>query len=156
MSSKYQFRPASSSTWEINQVERSRQVSWLVPLLERPDGQVWLIKHLQCPCPTDEAEAAEPFHLCFPLRDKLTEEYRHCRGKPDLEDQFIAYYNNLFDLPEDFGIQEVWKAAPGGEIRHPTPGGRRPVRLVRKVPPETSHRSAPLQTGSEYAPNVRH
>lgn len=124
MTCELQFRPASSFNWNINRAERSRQVRWLAPLLERPNGRAWLLSRLECSCSLDEAKAAEPFHLCFPLRDVFTADYYQCRGQADLEDQFIAYYNALFNLPEGFGIEEVWKTAPGGEIRHPAAGGR--------------------------------
>jgi hypothetical protein len=93
-------------------------------LFERPEGRVWLLQELACPCSVDEAQHAEVFHLCFPLRDLFTEDYYQCRGNAHLEGQFIAYYNRLFCLPEDFGIDEVWRMAPGGEIRHPAAGGR--------------------------------
>jgi Holliday junction resolvase-like predicted endonuclease len=124
MSSQKQFQPIPDFSFEINRAERSHQVRWLVPLLDRPEGSAWFLERLQCPCTPDEARAADVFHLCFPLRDIFTADYYQCRGTPHLEDQFIAYYNRLFGLPEDFGLQEVWRTAPGGEIRHPAAGGR--------------------------------
>jgi hypothetical protein len=124
MSTEQQFHPVSTFSWNINRAERSRQVRWLVPLLDRPEGRVWFLERLQCPCTADEARAAEVFHLCFPLRDIFTADYYQCRGTPHLENQFIAYYNRLFRLPEDFGVNEVWRTAPGVEIRHPAAGGR--------------------------------
>lgn len=119
-----EFQPVSDFSFEINRAERSRQVRWLAPLLDQPEGRIWFLERLGCPCTPDEAQDAEVFHLCFPLRDIFTADYYQCRGKPQLEDQFIAYYNNLFGLPEDFGVREVWHTAPGGEIRHPAAGGR--------------------------------
>lgn len=124
MSNEEQFRPTSAFTWETNRSERSRQVRWLAPLLERPIGRRWFLKKLGCSCPNSEVQMAEPFHLCFPLRDIFTYAYYQCRGNSSLEDQFIAFYNDLFDLPEDFGIKTIWKTAPGGEIRHPAAVGR--------------------------------
>lgn len=118
------FRPISTFSWEINRAERSHQAHWLAPLLDRPEGRAWFLEQLECPCTPDEARAADVFHLCFPLRDIFTEDYYQCRGKPNLEKQFIAYYNRLFGLPEDFGVQEVWCTAPNNEIRHPAAGGR--------------------------------
>jgi hypothetical protein len=96
----------------------------LAPLLDQLEGRAWFLKQLQCPCTPDEARAADVFHLCFPLRDIFTADYYQCRGTPHLEDHFIAYYNRLFGLPEGFGVQEVWRTAPSGQIRHPAAGGR--------------------------------
>jgi hypothetical protein len=119
-----EFHPVGTFSWEINRAERSLQVRLLAPLLERPWGRIWLLEKLGCPCSGEEAHATQVFHLCFPLRDIFSADYYRCRGTPNLEDQFIAYYNQLFDLPEGFGIQEVWRTAPGAEIRHPAAGGR--------------------------------
>jgi hypothetical protein len=124
VSAKEQFQPVSEFSFEVNRAERSHQVRWLAPLLDRPEGRAWFLERLQCPCTSDEAQVAEVFHLCFPLRDIFTFDYNQCRGTTHLEDQFITYYNRLFGLPEDFGVQEVWRTAPGGEIRHPAAGGR--------------------------------
>lgn len=118
------FRPVDAFSWEINRAERCLQVRLLGPLLEQPWGRVWLLSKLCCPCSEDEAYAAEVYHLCFPLRDLFTADYYQCRGIRALEDQFISYYNRLFGLPENFGVAEVWRTAPGGEIRHPAAGGR--------------------------------
>jgi hypothetical protein len=119
------FEPVDAFSWKINRSERTQQVRLLVPLLDRPDGRAWLLEGLNCPCTYDEAMAAGVFHLCFPLRDIFTKDYYQCRGTRHLEDQFIAYYNRLFDLPEGFGVEEIWRTAPGGEIRHPAAGGRK-------------------------------
>ena len=118
------FQPVSTFSWEINRAERCLQVRLLVPLLNWSQGRVWFLKRLGCPCTPDEARGAQIFHLCFPLRDIFTSDYYQCRGKADLEDQLIVYYNRLFGLPEDFGVSEIWRTAPGGEIRHPAAGGR--------------------------------
>jgi len=119
-----QFSPISDFSFDVNRAERSHQVRRLAPLLDRPEGRAWFLEQLQCPCTLDEARAADVFHLCFPLRDIFTADYYRCRRTPRLEDQFIAYYNRLFGLPEDFGVQEIWRTAPDGEIRHPAAGGR--------------------------------
>jgi len=119
-----QFEPVSTFSWDINRAERSLQVRWLAPLLDQPEGRAWFLDKLSCSSPSEQAQAAQVFHLCFPLRDVFTADYYQCRGTPHLEVQFIAYYNRLFGLPEDFGVQEVWHTAPGGEIRHPAAGGR--------------------------------
>jgi len=124
MSSQEQFQPISDFSFDINRAERSQQVRWLVPLLAQPEGRIWFLERLRCLRTPEEAREAKVFHLCFPLRDIFTADYYQCRGHPQLEDQFIAYYNRLFGLPEDFGVQEVWRTAPGGEIRHPAAGGR--------------------------------
>lgn len=118
------FRPVETFSWQINRAERTQQARLLVPLLDQPDGGAWFLERLSSPCTREEALAAEVFHLCFPLRDIFTADYWECRGKRHLEDQFIAYYNRLFGLPEDFGVDEVWRTAPGGQIRHPAAGGR--------------------------------
>ncbi len=119
------FQPVEEFSWEVNRAERTQQVHLLVPLLNDPGGRAWLLERLECPCTREEALAAEVFHLCFPLRDIFTKDYYECRGTPQLEDQFIAYYNDLFGLPQRFGVKEVWRTAPGGEIRHPAAGGRK-------------------------------
>jgi hypothetical protein len=124
VSPEKRFQPVPTFSWKNNRAERSHQVRWLAPLLDRPEGRAWFLKQLQCPCTAAEARKAGVFHLCFPLRDIFTQDYYQCRGTPHLEDQFIAYYNRLFGLPEDFGIQEVWRTAPGGQIRHPKAVGR--------------------------------
>ena len=119
------FQPVNTFSWAVNRAERTQQVRLLVPLLDRPEGRAWLLERLKCPCTREEAVAAEVFHLCFPLRDIFTADYYQCRGTPQLEDQFIVYYNELFGLPQGFGVMEVWRTAVGGEIRHPAAGGRR-------------------------------
>jgi hypothetical protein len=118
------FQPVETFTWEANRSERSHQARWLVPLLAQPDGREWFCDQVECPCSSEVARAADVFHLCFPLRDVFTTDYYQCRGNPILEDQFIAYYNRLFALPEDFGVHEIWRTAPNNEIRHPAAGGR--------------------------------
>jgi hypothetical protein len=118
------FAPVDTFSWAVNRAERPQQVRLLVPLLDRSEGRAWFLDRLNCPCGREEALAAEVFHLCFPLRDIFTADYYECRGTPHLEDQFIVYYNDLFGLPKSFGLEEVWRTAPGGEIRHPAAGGR--------------------------------
>jgi hypothetical protein len=118
------FVPVESFSWDVNRAERAQQVRLLVPLLDRPDGRAWFLERLKCPCGHQEALAAEVFHLCFPLRDLFTKDYYRCRGKAVLEDQFIDYYNELFGFPKGFGVDQIWRTAPGGEIRHPAVGGR--------------------------------
>jgi hypothetical protein len=118
------FVPVESFSWDVNRAERAQQVRLLVPVLDRPHGRVWFLEQLQCPCSHQEALAAQVFHLCFPLRDIFTADYYQCRGTRQLEDRFITYYNDLFGLPSSFGIEQVWRTAPGGEIRHPAAGGR--------------------------------
>lgn len=119
-----QFQPLAEFGFDVNRSERSHQVRYLAPLLREPDGRLWLLEELDCPCSAEEARAVEVFHLCFPLRDIFTADYYQCRGNPELEVQFIAYYNRLFGLPEDFGIQSLWRTAPNNAIRHPVAGGR--------------------------------
>lgn len=119
-----EFEPLNEFSFEINRSERSHQARYLVPVLREPDGRAWLLEELDCPCSAEEARAAEVFHLCFPLRDIFTADYKNCRGNSELEGQFIAYYNRLFGLPENFGIQSVWRNAPNNALRHPVAGGR--------------------------------
>lgn len=118
------FQPVASFSWETNRSERTHQVRWLVPLLQHPEGRAWFLENIKCPSPPEHARLADVFHLCFPLRDIFSYDYDTCRGIPPLEDQFMAYYNHLFGLPEDFGIEGVWRTAPGRHIRHPAAGGR--------------------------------
>ena len=139
------FEPVDTFSWDVNRAERTQQVRLLVPLLHRPDGRSWLLERLECPCTREEALAAEVFHLCFPLRDLFTKDYYQCRRTPHLEDQFIAFYNQPFGLPEGFGVEEVWRTAPGGEIRHPAAGGRAGWYedfLKERIPDKELHRRA--------------
>jgi hypothetical protein len=126
------FQPVSTFDFGINRSERSHQVRWLAPLLARPEGRAWFLEQLDCPCSPEEAWTARVFHLCFPLRDIFTADYYQCRGNPELEYQFIAYYNDLFGLPEDFGVHEVWLTAP--PQRDSPPSGWWARRLVRGFP----------------------
>jgi hypothetical protein len=119
-----QFEPLAEFSFDVNRSERSHQVRYLAPLLTQPDGRVWFVKELGCPCSREEARTASVFHLCFPLRDIFTADYYQCRGNAELEAEFIAYYNRLFGLPEEFGVEDVWLTAPNNEIRHPAAGGR--------------------------------
>ncbi len=124
MSTRPRFQPVTTFCWDVNRAERSQQVRWLAPLLDQPEGRAWFLERLACPCSPAEARTADVFHLCFPLGDIFTADYHRCRGNSHLEDQFIAYYNCLFGLPEGFGVEEVWRTAPGGDIRHPGARGR--------------------------------
>jgi hypothetical protein len=124
MEQRHIFQPVDTFSWEINRSERTRQARWLVPVLEEPDGRSWFLERLKCPCSREEALEADVFHYCFPLRDVLTADYWSCRGNPTLEQQFIVFYNRLFGLPEDFGVDDVWRTAPGSQIRHPAAPGR--------------------------------
>jgi hypothetical protein len=125
MSAEQKFQPISVFSWEVNRAERARQVRWLVPLLADPEGRVWFLERLDCPCTADEARAARPFHFVFPLRDLFTADFEDCRGDTEKEVQLIAYYNDLFDLPTDFGVNTAWRTHPGGPIRHPAAPGRK-------------------------------
>jgi hypothetical protein len=71
--------------------------------------------------PHEEIVEAQVFHFCFPLRDIFTMDYSACRGDQDLEDQFVAYYSELFCLPL---MPSIWRTEPDGPIRHPAAGGR--------------------------------
>lgn len=95
MRTEQRFQPVSTFCWKINRAERSHQVHLLAPLLAQPEGRVWFLDGLRCPCTPEEARGAEVYHLCFPLRDIFTADYYQCRGNAELEDQFIAYYNRL-------------------------------------------------------------
>lgn len=120
-----QFQPVSDFSFDINRAERAQQVRFLVPLLADPEGRVWFLERLGCPCTTDEAQNAEPFHFVFPLRDLFTADYYTCRGDAEREAEFIAHYNQLFGLSSDFGADTVWRTRPGGPIRHPAAPGRK-------------------------------
>jgi hypothetical protein len=96
----------------------------LVPLLDLPEGRAWFLERLRCPCSREEGLEAEVFHFCYPLRDVLTADYWDRRRKGTYVDEFIRYYNRLFDLPDDFGVDDVWRTEPGGVIRHPAAPGR--------------------------------
>jgi len=125
VSAEQKFQPASTFSWEINRAERAQQVRFLVPLLADPEGRVWFLERLGCPCTADEARAARPFHFIFPLRDLFTADYYACRGDADQEAEFIAHYNQLFGLSNNFGADTVWRTRPGGPIRHPAAPGRK-------------------------------
>ena len=121
-----EFKPAEEFNFEINRAERTVQARWLVPLLRLTEGRHWLLHELGVKIPHEIAEATHVYHLCFPLRDVFTNDYWQCRKTKNkkLEEQFIAFYNRLFGLPESFGVGEVWLTAPSGEIRHPGAPGR--------------------------------
>lgn len=119
------FRPVFDFSFEVNRAERAQQVRLLVPLLADPEGRVWLLEHLGCPCTADEARTGESFHFVFPLRDLFSYDYNECRGASGREADFIAYYNRLFGLSVDFGANTVWRTHPGGPIRHPAAPGRK-------------------------------
>jgi hypothetical protein len=118
------FQPIPDFGFDVNRSERAQQARWLVPLLAQPEGRVWFLDRLGCLCTSDEARAANAFHFVFPLRDIFTADYYRCRGNLGLETEFIAHYNPLFSMPADFGIEDVWRTAPGGQIRHPGAGGK--------------------------------
>lgn len=118
------FCPVDGFDWCVNRSERCQQVRLLVPLPDSLGGRSWLLRKLNCRFVSDEASSSHVFHFCFPLRDVFTADYNQCRGNRALEDQFIAVYNRLFGLPERFGVEEIWRTAPGEQIRHPAAGGR--------------------------------
>lgn len=118
------FEPVGAFSWEVNRSERTLQARWLVPLLDLPEGRAWFLKRLECPCSPQEAAVAEVFHFCFPLRDILTADYWDSRHKGTHQDEFVCYYNRLFALPDDFGVDDVWRTAVGGVLRHPAAPGR--------------------------------
>lgn len=119
------FQPIASYSWGITHSQRSWQVHWLAPLLERADGRAWLLRDkLRCPCTPDEAAQAEVFHFCRPLGELLDADLGRCQGETASQEGFIAYYNQLFGLPEAFGLDGIWRSAPGGELRHPRDWGR--------------------------------
>jgi hypothetical protein len=124
MSGETQFQPATTFSWNINRAERAQQVQFLVPLLANPEGRAWFLERLSCPCISEEARVAQPFHFVFPLRDLFSFEYDQCRGNPELEAAFIARYNQRFGLAAGFGIDTIWRTQPGGPIRHVAAPGR--------------------------------
>jgi hypothetical protein len=124
MPAERMLHPVSIFSWEVNRAERAQQVRFLVPLLVEVEGRVWFLERLGCSCTADEAQAGEPFHFVFPLRDLFTTDYYACRDDPEREAKFIAYYNERFGLPVDFGTDTVWRTHPGGTIRHPAAPGR--------------------------------
>jgi len=137
------FKPVGEFNFDVNRAERAQQVQLLVPLLADPEGRLWILERLGCPCTVDEARAAEPFHFVFPLRDLFSADYDACRGDPELEIEFIVFYNNLFGMPREFGADTVWRIQPGGPIRHPAAPGRKGWHrefLVQYLPPEDTDR----------------
>jgi hypothetical protein len=118
------FHLVENFSWEVNRSERALQAQLLVPLLEQPDGREWFLTAIKGPCSAEEGRSAEVFHLCFPLRDLFTEDLHRCREIPESADEFIAYYNELFGLPTGFGVKDVWRTAPAGQVRHPGARGR--------------------------------
>ena len=119
-----QFQPVEAYSLEINRAKRSWQTRWLVPLLERPEGRAWFLDRLRCPCSPAEARAADVSHFCLPLRDLFEEDYLRCRGHQENEERFVAYFNDLFGLPEDCGIMQVWRTARKGRMRLPVAAGK--------------------------------
>jgi hypothetical protein len=118
-----QFQSVSDFSFKVNRAERTQQVRFLVPLLAEDEGRIWFLERLGCPCTADEAWVGKPFHFAFPLRDLFTADYYACRGDPEREAEFIAYYNERFGLSADFGADTVWRTHPGGPIRHPAAPG---------------------------------
>jgi len=123
------FKPVGEFNFDVNRAERAQQVRLLAPLLADPEGRLWILERLGCPCTVDEARAAEPFHFVFPLRDLFTFDYNQCRSDPKLESGLIVYYNDLFGLSAefgaDFGADTIWRTHPDGPIRHPAAPGRK-------------------------------
>jgi len=121
-----EFKPVEEFNFAINRAERTVQARWLVPLLRLTEGRHWLLHELGVKTSHENAEATHVYHLCFPLRDVFTNDYWQCRKTKNkkLEEQFIAFYNRLFGLPDNFGVEEIWLTAPSGEIRHPGAPGR--------------------------------
>lgn len=126
------FQPTPEFTMDVNRAERSWQVRWLAPLLARADGLQWFLQRIGLTVSMAEAEASvdDVYHLCFPLRDMLARELQHCRGTSALEDQLIAYYDQLVDdglarYHERFGRAQTavprhaWRQSPGETISHP-------------------------------------
>jgi hypothetical protein len=124
MPAEGQFQPVSDFSFDVNRAERAQQVRFLVPLLADPEGRVWFLERLGCPCTADEARTAKPFHFVFPLRDLFTADYHACRSDSGREAEFIVYYNELFGLSADLGADTVWRTHHGGPIRHPAAPGR--------------------------------
>lgn len=118
------FQPVSDFNFEVNRAERTQQVRYLVPLLTYAKGREWFLEELHCPCSADEARRARPYHLAFPLRDLFTTDFYHCSDNPELEISLIRYYNRLFGLPVDYGVDTIWRTHSGGPIRHPAAPGR--------------------------------
>ena len=118
------FEPVADFDFEINRAERTQQVRWLVPLLASAEGRAWFLHQIDCPCSEEDARVGRPYHLAFPLRDRFTADFYACRGKPTRERTLIAYYNDLFGLPSDYGADTFWRKAPGDVIRHPAAPGR--------------------------------
>ncbi|MBN1247614.1 MAG: hypothetical protein JXC32_08135 [Anaerolineae bacterium] len=118
------FSLVSDFDFAINRAERTQQVRWLVPLLTMPEGRVWFLREIECPCSEAEARHSRPYHLAFPLRDLFTADFYACRQKPEREKALIAYYNGLFGLPSDYDAETFRRRHPGGPIRHPAAPGR--------------------------------
>ncbi len=128
------FNPTQLFTWESNGDARSWQVRWLVPLLNSPEGRVWFLERLHCPCSTESARGAQVFHFCHPLRDLFRQDFRQCQGDREQEDRFIAYYNELFGLPSACGIDRVWRPPHKDSLHLPDLDGKAgwSIKLLRK------------------------
>ena len=124
MSTNGQFEGVRTFDFKINRSERALQVRWLVPLLLSVSGRHWFLNKLQVPCDEGDASKATVFHLCFPLRDVFTADYYDAIEQRDAQRQLVLYYNRLFGLPDEFGLDDVWRKKPDSDIRHPGAPGR--------------------------------
>ena len=116
------FQPQECLTWRLNRSARSWQARYIVPLLAQPEGRAWFVRRLGSTCPPEAAATGEVWHFTYPLRDLFLADLASVRGQREAEEGFIAYYNDLFGLPADCGIAEVWRKTPGGPLRCPTEG----------------------------------
>jgi len=100
------------------------QARYLAPLLELPQERYWFMRKLASPCTQLECEDALLFQHVHLLRDLMYADAQQVRGERRLEDAFIRYYNSLLSLPENFGIEHVWRSRTDEHLRLPGESGR--------------------------------
>ncbi|NLG51307.1 MAG: hypothetical protein GX552_14460 [Chloroflexi bacterium] len=113
------FRPVESFGWNTSADARSFQVHWLAPVLATPQGRAWFLERLRCPTSTQAAHDGQVSHFCHPLHNLFQQDLAACQGDRQQEDRLIAYYNDLFGLPADCGIEQVWRSPRKGRLRLP-------------------------------------
>ncbi|NLG28013.1 MAG: hypothetical protein GX557_08885 [Chloroflexi bacterium] len=100
---------------------QARRRTLLKDLLSLPEGRVWFLERLRCPCTREQACAAGVALRSRPLRDVLEEDYAACAGSVEAQERLAQTYNDCFRLAEDCGIRKVWRADRPTAMRLPLP-----------------------------------
>jgi len=147
---KLPFQPAHSFTWESSADGRGFQVHWLAPVLAAPQGRAWFLERLRCPCSMEAAYRGQVSHFCHPLPNLFQQDLLSCQGDQQQEDRLTSYYNDLFGLPADCGIERVWRSPRKGRLRLPYQQGAAgwSDKLLRKHIPVDRYRRRARRVGA--------